>query len=240
MKLYQTICVALAAIVTVGGPPDRGLAQEALSTGTAITDEDSLGDTMLHVHGAVDPRKVAEKAAKAAEEAAKSAEKYRFDVFSFVDGRRSPPVEQKIRQAAVKVRDAQDAAAKSAATAELAKLLDEHFEADMRVRQQELAGIVARLEKLKAQLDRRRAKKQEIVDLQLKVALNEAEGLGFYSQPMSNFNTGGRPSIFVPTLRSFDHLSLPPDADATPHNHVNVTSPPAPAPQPLQPTVIPE
>ena len=40
-----------------------------------------------------------------------------------------------------------------------------------------------RLGKLRAQLKRRRAKRQEIIDLQIQVAVNEADGLGFLSRP---------------------------------------------------------
>ncbi len=50
-----------------------------------------------------------------------------------------------------------------------------------------MADIEARLDKLRSQLDRRREKKQDIVDLQVKVAINAAEGLGFPGQP----NDGG-------------------------------------------------
>ena len=52
----------------------------------------------------------------------------------------------------------------------------------MDVRRQELADIEARLAKLRTQLDRRREKKDDIVDLQYQVAINEAEGLGFTSR----------------------------------------------------------
>jgi len=47
-------------------------------------------------------------------------------------------------------------------------------------RQHELEQIEQRLTKLRDLLERRRTKKQEIIELQTKVALNEAEGLGFY------------------------------------------------------------
>ena len=57
-------------------------------------------------------------------------------------------------------------------------LIDKYFEEDMLNRKQELAAIEARLAKLPAQLDRRREKKDDIVNLQYQVAVNEAEGLG--------------------------------------------------------------
>ena len=49
-------------------------------------------------------------------------------------------------------------------------------------REHELTQIEERLTKLRELLERRRKKKQEIIELQTKVALNEAEGLGFYEQ----------------------------------------------------------
>ena len=88
-----------------------------------------------------------------------------------------------IRQAAEALRDAEDEEAKEAATKKLTDLLDEYFKKDMARREQELKDLEDRLEKLRAQLDRRREKKREIVDLQLKVVMNEAEGLGFYGGP---------------------------------------------------------
>ena len=57
-------------------------------------------------------------------------------------------------------------------------------------RGQELAQIEERLTKLRELLDRRRTKKQEILELQAKVALNEADGLGFYDGERSG---GGAP-----------------------------------------------
>ena len=45
-----------------------------------------------------------------------------------------------------------------------------------------------------SQLDRRREKKSEIIDLQAKVAINEADGLGFYGQPKA---IGHRPLSYA-------------------------------------------
>jgi hypothetical protein len=88
-----------------------------------------------------------------------------------------------LSQAAEKVRDAKDEASKAEATAELTRLVEKHFEEDMQIREKELESIAARVEKLKAQLARRREKKQDIVDLQVKVVINDADGLGFTSRP---------------------------------------------------------
>jgi hypothetical protein len=122
---------------------------------------------------------------------------------AFVDANRggNPPLEVKIRQTAERIRDAEDAAARQAATDELTKLLDKYFEEDMKARTEELKDVQQRLANLQAQLERRRAKKQEIVDLQMKVALNEADGLGFYSAPKGDVLTFGAPQEWGKELR---------------------------------------
>jgi len=90
-----------------------------------------------------------------------------------------------IKAAAEALRDADGEEAKAQATEKLKDLLDKFFEEDMGRRKEAVADLEERLQKLRAQLDRRRAKKQEIVDLQMKIVVNEADGLGFSSQPDS-------------------------------------------------------
>jgi hypothetical protein len=85
-----------------------------------------------------------------------------------------------MRKAAEAVRDAQGDEAKAVAEKTLANLLSKYFDEDMARRESELTKIEERLIKLRDLHNRRRAKKQEILELQTKVALNEAEGLGFY------------------------------------------------------------
>jgi hypothetical protein len=72
---------------------------------------------------------------------------------------------------------------KTELTKRLSDLLNEYFERDLQHREAELAPLEERVRNLRAQLDRRREKKQEIIDLQIKVAVNEADGLGFFSPP---------------------------------------------------------
>ena len=121
------------------------------------------------------------KAAAAAQEIAKATEFHFVNVFDRAF--KNHELDAKIRQASAQVRDANDEATRVAATTELTSLLDKYFEEDLKIRQKELEDIAARLDKLRAQLDRRRQRKQEIIDLQVKVAVNEADGLGFYSRP---------------------------------------------------------
>lgn len=94
-------------------------------------------------------------------------------------------IQGSIRQMAEKLRDSEDDAEKEKAQQKLASLLGEYFDQDMTRRQEELTELEQRLEKLRAQLKRREEKRQEIIDLQIKVAVNEADGLGFLSQPMN-------------------------------------------------------
>jgi hypothetical protein len=92
-----------------------------------------------------------------------------------------------IRTAAEAVRDAKGDEAKDDAKKALSNLLGKYFDEDTKRRQEELTQIEERLAKLRELLERRRAKKQDILELQMKVALNEAEGLGFYDSE----NPGG-------------------------------------------------
>lgn len=89
-------------------------------------------------------------------------------------------VASEIQHAATAVNEAEGDEAKEAAQRQLNALLERYFDDDMKRREEELVRIEERLSKLKALLDLRREKKQEIIDLQTKVALNAAAGLGFY------------------------------------------------------------
>jgi hypothetical protein len=69
---------------------------------------------------------------------------------------------------------------------EMSRLLANYFDADMKNRQEELADMAGRVKKLHAQLDKRQAACDEIIQLQWNVLVNEAAGLGFYTQPKAN------------------------------------------------------
>jgi hypothetical protein len=105
-----------------------------------------------------------------------------------------------IRQAAEKLRDAKGNEARSEAEKELRDLLEQYFDDDLQRRQAELGEMEDRLAKLEKQLDRRESKKDEIVDLQVKVLVNQAEGLGFFTDMPGDgpgWNVAGQ-SIVVP------------------------------------------
>jgi hypothetical protein len=85
-----------------------------------------------------------------------------------------------IREAATALNEAEGDDARSDAKEKLSELLDEFFESDMERREKELAEVEERVTKLRSTLQRRREKKRDILDLQMEVLLNEADGLGFF------------------------------------------------------------
>jgi hypothetical protein len=87
------------------------------------------------------------------------------------------------------LRDADDAE-KTAVTKKLEAAVTKQFDRDMEYRESELSKLEERLNKLRGQLDRRRKAKAEIIQLQIKVLVNEAEGLGFGGEPL--------PSSYLP------------------------------------------
>jgi hypothetical protein len=93
-----------------------------------------------------------------------------------------------IRKAAEELRDANakgDSDAMTKAETNLRDLLSKYFDEDMKRREADLKKMESRLKKLQEQLGRRQEKMQEIVDLQFKVLINEADGLGFFSNSPS-------------------------------------------------------
>lgn len=110
----------------------------------------------------------------------------------------------KIRSGAKKLLAAKTDSARAEAKKELSLSLDQYFEEDMKTREAEIAKIEKRVNKLRAQLDKRRAAKTQIVQLQLKVLVNEANGLGFYSKPTkrSSTNQAGFPILNGTTFRA--------------------------------------
>jgi hypothetical protein len=109
-----------------------------------------------------------------------------------------------IRDAARALNEAEGDEAKGDAKAKLTELLDKYFEADLERREQELAEVEERVNKLRSTLERRREKKRDILDLQMEVLLNEADGLGFF----------GGDAFFAP--RAPFGLMMPGTAEAPP------------------------
>lgn len=70
---------------------------------------------------------------------------------------------------------------KEAARKSLRDLLSTGFDQDLASRESELQDLESRVQKLRSQLDKRKAAKQEIIDLRLKTIQNEADGLEYPS-----------------------------------------------------------
>ena len=143
-----------------------------------------------------------------------------------------PEMIKRIREAASRVNDAEDDEEKDQAQERLEQLLDDYFNEDMERREEELANVEERVKQLRKLLERRREKKREIVDLQVQVLLNEAEGLGFFSEP----GPGGPKDVFQIRLDPFGPVLAPgvPAAPyALPAEHPSIQ--PTAAPQPAQP-----
>lgn len=77
------------------------------------------------------------------------------------------------------LRDIEDAAKKKELTAKLEDAVAKLFDQDLEAREAELTKLEARLQKLRGLLEKRRQARTDIIQLQLKVLVNEAEGLGF-------------------------------------------------------------
>ena len=97
------------------------------------------------------------------------------------------------------LREATDDAKKAELTKKLETAVAKSFDEDMKARETELTKLEERLKKLKDQMERRRKAKADIIQLQLKVLANEAEGLGF--SRTSAYDEGLSPHpIGVPAL----------------------------------------
>lgn len=85
----------------------------------------------------------------------------------------------KFRAAVKKLRTAKDAVEKSKAKTNLTAVLKDLFDNDLAQRQKEIDSIESRVKELRGILAKRRAAQSSIIDLQIKVLVYEAEGLGF-------------------------------------------------------------
>lgn len=119
----------------------------------------------------------------------------------------------KLIKAVKALQNAKDDKQKDRAKSDLTKVLNSVFDADLKQREKEIADVEARIKKLKATLDKRRTARDRIIDLQIKVLVNEADGLGFPSRtgsrsvipgmnPFSSFSNRNSNSVFGSGSRS--------------------------------------
>ncbi len=85
-----------------------------------------------------------------------------------------------IRRLTEELREAGDEKKKAEITKQLESVVGDIFDLDMKGREAELSKLEARLKKLREQLDRRRQARGEIIQLEVKVLVNEAAGLGLF------------------------------------------------------------
>ena len=78
----------------------------------------------------------------------------------------------------------------SRALEDLNVALIEYFDSDMKFRRKEIEEIEAGLEEMEALLEKRTKAKQAIINLQLRMIVNEAMGLGFFNGALSSSSTG--------------------------------------------------
>jgi hypothetical protein len=119
-----------------------------------------------------------------------------------------PPSPQRnaIAQLLRQLREVEDAAKRAEITKQLEAAIDKYFDEDLQARETELSKLEERVKKLHTQLQKRRSSKAEIIQLQLKVLTNEADGLGFQGglfsdgyNPYSDYDAGRGYQYFRPT-----------------------------------------
>ncbi|QDU80626.1 hypothetical protein Pla110_23570 [Polystyrenella longa] len=87
----------------------------------------------------------------------------------------------KISQSVSNLHSAKTDEEKKQAETELSAALSAYFDNDLKAREREVQAVQERVKKLQDKLDTRREAKEEIVNLQLQLMVNEANGLGFYN-----------------------------------------------------------
>jgi len=108
---------------------------------------------------------------------------------------------------------------------DLRKNLLDYFEKELDERESKLKPLEDRVKKLRGQIDKRRAAKEEVVDLQLQLIMNQAEGLGYFSEPRTTIAIPPRSAV-TPFARGGTQQFL---REAGPTNDLEETPVPAQA-----------
>jgi hypothetical protein len=104
----------------------------------------------------------------------------------------------RIAEARGKLAGVEDPESERKALEELQQALGQYFDKDMEIRRAELERVRSGLNDMEARLQKRAAAKEGIVQLQLKMIINEADGLGFFSDGDASRVYGGG-SMFAPS-----------------------------------------
>jgi hypothetical protein len=99
------------------------------------------------------------------------------------------------------LRSDEDEAAKQSARDALRQMLVKRFTRDLLSREKDLVELEKRVKKLREQLDKRIATKDQIVELQLTTIQNEIDGLGFDEFQPEGSNVQVGVSDLIPTRR---------------------------------------
>lgn len=154
---------------------------------------------------------------------------------------------QGMAKAMAEFRRAPGGDAKAAAQKKLLEALAKYFDADMKAREANLQKVEAQVKTLRSQFDKRASKKQEILDLQMKLLENETEGLGFFGSPSAGFplapTTAPEPALFgndryIRPPQTLSNPTLLPWSARPPQEQSVLVSAPAGAPTNISPTPV--
>ena len=90
-------------------------------------------------------------------------------------------IRSEIKQLTDQLRQAVDDTTKADLAKQLETAVSKYFDEDLKIRESQLSKLEERVTNLRSQLERRRKAKGEITQLQTKVLINDADGLGFSS-----------------------------------------------------------
>jgi hypothetical protein len=88
-------------------------------------------------------------------------------------------IRSEIKQLTDQLRQAVDDTAKADLAKQLEIAVSKYFDEDLKIRESQLSELEEHITNLRSQLERRRKAKGEITQLQTKVLINDADGLGF-------------------------------------------------------------
>jgi len=94
-------------------------------------------------------------------------------------------LQRRIQSAIQQLKQTPDEKKKQEIKAEMSQLFTRYFDYEIKQREVKLAPLENRVKKLKAQIDKRKAAKEKIIELQLQLMEHQAEGLGFFTEPNS-------------------------------------------------------
>ena len=89
-----------------------------------------------------------------------------------------PAIRSEIKQLTDQLRQAVDDPTKAELAKQLETAVSKYFDEDLKIRESQLSKLEERITNLRSQLERRRKAKGEITQLQTKVLINDADGLG--------------------------------------------------------------